>query len=242
MIAAIILFTFYGVAAFAAALVAFPWAWLTGDGNVIYRAGTWIVSTGAKLAGIHCVVSGVQNIPNRSCIFMSNHVSNLDPCMIIPPIPQRVSILVKKSLMKVPILGTAMRLADFVPIDRDQRDSAIKSLAAAQKVLNAGLSIAVFAEGSRSRDGRLMQFKKGPFYLAYEAGVPVVPISVSGTETMMRKGSARVFPGKAHVTYHPPLNPADYPDREALMAAVRASIASALPAWMTADAALLHNR
>jgi 1-acyl-sn-glycerol-3-phosphate acyltransferase len=166
---------------------------------------------------------------------MSNHVSNLDPCVIIPPLPRRVSILVKKSLMKVPLLGTAMRLAQFVPIDRDQRASAITSIEAARAVLGSGLSIAVFAEGTRSRDGRLLPFKKGPFYLAYEGGVPVVPISVHGTETMMRKGSARIFPGTAHVTYHRPLDPAAFADRESLMAAVRESIASSLPSWMTAE-------
>jgi 1-acyl-sn-glycerol-3-phosphate acyltransferase len=235
MIAAAILFGFYAVASFLAALVAFPLAWATGNGNIIFRTGTWIVSTGIRMAGIRVILTGLENIPKSSCIFMSNHVSNLDPCVIIPPIPQRVSILVKKSLTKVPILGIAMRLADFVPIDRDQRDSAIQSLRAAKRTLNSGLSLAVFAEGSRSRDGKLMPFKKGPFYLAYEAGVPVIPISVSGTETMMRKGSARVFPGNAYVTYHPALQPSDYADREALMDAVRKSIASGLPAWMVRE-------
>jgi 1-acyl-sn-glycerol-3-phosphate acyltransferase len=235
MIAAIILFGFYAIASTLAAILAFPWALITGDGGIIFRMGVWVVRTGIRLAGIRCIVSGVENIPDRSCIFLSNHVSNLDPCVIVPPIPQRVVILVKKSLMKVPILGTAMRLAKFVPIDRDQRESAISSLNAAKKTLQEGLSIFVFAEGTRSRDGHLMPFKKGPFYLAYEGGVPVVPVSVSGTETMMRKGSARVFPGNAYITYHPPLDPAQYADREALMAAVRQSIASSLPAWMTAE-------
>jgi 1-acyl-sn-glycerol-3-phosphate acyltransferase len=234
MIPAIILVVFYGVAAVFAALLTFPYAIITGDPSYMYKVGTWIAATGLRLAGIRSVIKGLDNLPPGSCIFMSNHVSNLDPCVIIPPIPRRVSILVKKSLMKVPLLGTAMRLAKFVPIDRDQRESAISSIADARMVLNSGLSLAVFAEGTRSRDGRLLPFKKGPFYLAYEAGVPVVPISVHGTETMMRKGSKRIYPGTAYVTYHQPIHPADYTDREGLMAAVRESIASSLPEWMTA--------
>jgi 1-acyl-sn-glycerol-3-phosphate acyltransferase len=233
MIPALILTTFYAVAAVVAALIFFPYTLITGNASPMYRMGTWIAATGLRLAGIHVETEGLENIPAGSCVFMSNHVSNLDPCVIIPPIPRRVSILVKKSLMKVPLLGTAMRMANFVPIDRDQRASAISSIEAARTVLQSGLSIAVFAEGTRSRDGRLLPFKKGPFYLAYEAGVPVVPVSVHGTETMMRKGSARIFPGTAHVKYHQPLDPAAYADRESLMAAVRDSIASSLPAWMT---------
>jgi 1-acyl-sn-glycerol-3-phosphate acyltransferase len=233
MIPALILTTFYAVASTIAAFIFFPWTLLTGSPERMYHAGTWIAATGLRLAGIRVEAQGLDNIPSGSCVFMSNHVSNLDPCVIIPPLPRRVSILVKKSLMKVPLLGTAMRMANFVPIDRDQRASAITSIEAARKVLQSGLSIAVFAEGTRSRDGRLLPFKKGPFYLAYEGGVPVVPISVHGTETMMRKGSARIFPGTAYVTYHLPLDPAAFPDRESLMAAVRDNIASALPRWMT---------
>jgi 1-acyl-sn-glycerol-3-phosphate acyltransferase len=163
---------------------------------------------------------------------MSNHLSNLDPCVAIPPIPQRVSGLVKKGLMRMPLLGAALRLADFVPIDRDQRESAITSLTTAKSVLDRGLSLAIFPEGTRSRDGKLLPFKKGPFYLAYAAGVPVVPVSISGTEQMMRKGSARIFPGTATVTYHPPLDPAQFASREDLMAAVRSAIAASLPEWM----------
>lgn len=232
MIAALILYVFYAVAAVFVSLIAFPWAWISGNPAILYRMGAWVAWTGLKLAGIRCVIVGIENIPQSPCILMSNHVSNLDPCVIIPPIPQRVSILVKKGLMKMPLLGPAMRMADFVPIDREQRESAISSLENAKAVLQRGLSLAIFAEGTRSRDGKLLPFKKGPFYLAYEAGAPVVPVSVSGTETMMRKGSARIFPGTATVTYHPALDPAQFATREDLMAAVRVAIAASLPAWM----------
>jgi 1-acyl-sn-glycerol-3-phosphate acyltransferase len=234
MIAAFILFGFYIVMAPLASIVGFPWAWITGDIGPLYRMGTGIAARGLRLAGIRIEAVGLEKLPAGSCIFMCNHVSNLDPCVVIPLISRRVSILVKKQLMKMPLLGPAMRLAKFIAIDREQLDSAIRSLRQAQEVLTSGLSLFIFAEGTRSRDGRLQPLKKGPFYVAFEAGVPVIPISLHGTESMMRKGSMSVYPATAHVTFHKPLDPAQFSSREALMEAVRTSIASALPEWMTA--------
>jgi 1-acyl-sn-glycerol-3-phosphate acyltransferase len=236
MIAAFVLFGFYILMAPLASLVGFPWAWITGDIGPLYRMGVWIAATGLRLATVRIKVEGLDKLPSGSCIYMCNHVSNLDPCVVIPLIPRRVSILVKKQLMGVPLLGAAMRLAKFIAIDREQLDSAIRSLRQAQEVLDSGLSLFIFAEGTRSRDGRLQPLKKGPFHVASGAGVPVVPISLHGTESMMRKGSMRVFPATAFVTFHEPLEPAKFPDRESLMEAVRNSIASALPEWMISPA------
>uniref|UniRef100_E6QKF5 1-acyl-sn-glycerol-3-phosphate acyltransferase n=1 Tax=mine drainage metagenome TaxID=410659 RepID=E6QKF5_9ZZZZ len=89
-----------------------------------------------------------------------------------------------------------------------------------------------FVEGTRSRDGRLLPFKKGPFYLAMETGAPCIPVSIHGTETMMRKGSLRIFPGVAHIVFHPPIHPGEYEEREELMVAVRSAIAGSLPERM----------
>ena len=101
-----------------------------------------------------------------------------------------------------------MKLGDFIPVDRDGRvESAKESVAFAARVLASGVHITSFVEGTRSRDGRLLPFKKGPFYLAMETGAPVVPVSIWGTETMMKKGSMRIYPGTAHVTFHAPLDP-----------------------------------
>jgi len=105
-------------------------------------------------------------------------------------------------------------------------------VAVARRVLEKGIHITTFVEGTRSREGRLLPFKKGPFYLAMEAGAPCVPVSIHGTETMMAKGSMRVRPGTAYITFHEPLDPARYSSREELMEAVRAAIVSALPEWM----------
>jgi 1-acyl-sn-glycerol-3-phosphate acyltransferase len=158
--------------------------------------------------------------------------------VLLPLLPGRTSVFVKRSLMKIPVIGYAMRLGEFIPVDRDGRvESAKDSVTSAARVLSSGLNITSFVEGTRSRDGRLLAFKKGPFYLATETGAPVVPVSIWGTESMMKKGSLRIFPGTAHVTFHAPLDPKDYATREDLMAAVRSAVESGLPEWMWAGSA-----
>ena len=217
-----------------AAIAFIPWAVVTGNATPLYQASMRIVQLAFRLAGIHVVVEGLERVPaHTSCIFMANHVSNLDPAALFPRIPGRTSAFIKRSLTKIPVFGYGLKLGEFVPVDREGRvESAIESVAAARQVLGKGLHITTFVEGTRSRDGRMLPFKKGPFYLAMEAGAPVVPISIYGTEGMMAKGSVRVRPGTAHVVFHPPLEPARFSSRDELMAAVRTEIASGLPEWM----------
>ena len=218
-----------------AALVLIPWTLLSGSAAALYKVSLSIVRAALWLARIRVQVTGLDRIPeNRACIFMSNHVSNLDPPALFPRIPGRTSAFLKRSLMKIPLLGYGMKLADFVPVDRDGRvESAIESVNIARGVLQKGIHITTFVEGTRSRDGRLLPFKKGPFYLAMEAGAPVVPVSIHGTERLMPKGSARLHPGIVRITFHRPLDPAAFADRDELMEAVRTAIASGLPAWMS---------
>jgi 1-acyl-sn-glycerol-3-phosphate acyltransferase len=237
MLSTTVIVLFYLIMGFPAALIGLPWTLLSRDISFLYRWAMWIAHAGLKLGGIRIYVRGREHLdPAQRYVFMSNHVSNLDPPVLLPLLPGRTSVFLKRSLMKIPVLGYAMRLGDFVPVDRDRRvESAKQSVEQARKVMDAGLHITSFVEGTRSRDGRLLPFKKGPFYLAMEAGRPVVPISIWGTESMMKKGSIRIMPGTAHVVFHAPLSPGDYATREDLMAAVRQSIASSLPEWMRAD-------
>jgi 1-acyl-sn-glycerol-3-phosphate acyltransferase len=135
--------------------------------------------------------------------------------------------------MRIPVLGWGFQLGEFIPVERDGRkESAQRSIEEARRVLAKGVHITTFVEGTRSKDGRMLPFKKGPFYLAMAAGAPCIPVSIWGTETLMAKGSMRIKPGTAHITFHAPVLPGDYETREELMAAVRASIASGLPEWM----------
>jgi len=216
------------------AVVCFLWCWITGDVMPLYRSSFFIVRVALRLAGIRLQVEGLETIPaGKACIFMANHVSNLDPPVLTSCIPGRTSVFYKASLGRLPLLGRAMRLAEFVPVQRGGSVTAAQeSTRRAQEVLAEGIHITTFVEGTRSRDGRLLPFKKGPFYLAEQSGAPCIPVSISGTETMMRKGSSLVRPGVARVVFHPPILASDVADRDALMVAVREAITSGLPEWM----------
>lgn len=215
-------------------ILGIPYTLLVGNISLLYRVAMWVTNAGVRAAGIKIEISGMENIPSgRSCIFMSNHVSNLDPPVLIPLLPGRSSVLLKKELMNIPILGRAMRMAKFVPVERGSRREAAKaSVEAAAEALRSGLHIIVYPEGTRSPDGRLSTFKKGPFFLAQETQAPIVPIALSGTQTMMRKGSYAITPGLARIQVLPVVEPSKYETREELIQAVRGAIADALPVEM----------
>ena len=217
-----------------AGILGIPYSLMVGNINLLYRVAMWITNAGVRAAGIRVEVTGLENVPaGRSCIFMSNHVSNLDPPVEIPMLPGRCSVLLKKELMNIPILGRAMRMGQFVPVERgNRRESAKASVEAAAEALRSGLHIMVYPEGTRSKDGRLSAFKKGPFYLAQETQAPIVPIAISGTQTMMRKGSSAIKPGVARMQLLPAIEPSRYATREELIEAVRNAIAEALPPEM----------
>jgi 1-acyl-sn-glycerol-3-phosphate acyltransferase len=216
------------------ALLFIPWCWLTGNVLPLYRATRFMLSSSCRVAGVRLRPEGIDRIPReRACIFMSNHVSNLDPPALISLIPGRTSAFMKRSLMKLPILGTGFRQGEFIAVDRSGNPSdAQRSVADAQRVLAKGIHITTFVEGTRSPDGRMLPFKKGPFFLAKASGALCIPVSIYGTETILGKGSLRMHPGPAHVIFHEPVDPANYATREELTRAVRAAIASGLPEWM----------
>src|ERR1700677_3215916 len=230
MIRTLAMLIFWSLAAPVAALIGFPWTFITGDIRLLYRMfmiGAW---NGVRLAGVRVQTVGLDKLdPTRNYIFMSNHVSNLDPPITIPLIPKRTSVMVKKELFRYPILGQAMRMGSLVPVDRGNRDAGIESVRIAKQVVQQGLNMTIYVEGKRSFDGKLLPFKKGPFYLAIECGVPVVPVTITGTHYVMPKGRFAIKPGLVTVTFNPPIEPANFGSREYLMELVRAVIESGLP-------------
>jgi 1-acyl-sn-glycerol-3-phosphate acyltransferase len=213
-----------------AALVGIPWSALRGNFRTMYGWGMAVIRLGVRAAGIRVRVEGMENVPaGEACIFLSNHVSNLDPPVLLPVIPGMTSVFLKKSLMKIPLLGTAMRMGKFVPVARGgSREEAAQSVVVAAEALESGLHITVFPEGTRSPDGKLLPFKKGAFFLAAETGAPMVPIVIRGTERMMRKGSLKLYPGEAVVRFLPAVRPKNFASKEDLMAGVRAAMEAAL--------------
>jgi len=233
MISSLVLLTTILVLSIPSALIFIPLTMITGNVMPLYNVANSIVRVAYRLAGIRVETEGLERVPTTACIFMANHLSNLDPPTLIPRIPGRTAAFSKRSIMNIPALGYAMKLADFIPVDRKGSvESAQESIAAARRVLERGVHITTFVEGTRSRDGRLLPFKKGPFYLAKQTGAPCIPVSIYGTESMMAKGSLRIQPSTAHIVFHAPIDPAKFATREELLRAVRAAIASGLPEWM----------
>jgi 1-acyl-sn-glycerol-3-phosphate acyltransferase len=231
VIRAIVMLVFWAALLPVAALLGFPWTLLTGNVSFLYRMGMWGAWTGVRATGIRVKTIGLDKLdPARTYIFMSNHVSNVDPPILLPLIPRRTSVMVKKELFRFPILGRVMRFGSLVPVDRGNRDAGIAAVRAAAEVLRSGVNMTIYVEGHRSFDGKLLPFKKGPFYLAEECSVPVVPVTIVGTHDAMPKGRFAIKSGTVTVIFHDAIEPSEFGSRDCLMARVRAVINSGLPA------------
>ena len=207
------------------------WSLTTGNADFMYGVAMKFVRAAVRIAGIRVRVEGSGNIPTGVCVFAANHVSNMDPLAFVPAIPRRVALLVKKEVFRIPVLATAMRLAKLVPVDRDNREAAAGSVETAVKYLKEGLSFAVYPEGTRSRDGRLLPFKKGTFVMAIRAGVPIVPVSIVGAQDLLRKGEWSVHPGEVTIRFGPAVDVLPYTvdQRADLLARVEELVAAGLP-------------
>jgi 1-acyl-sn-glycerol-3-phosphate acyltransferase len=207
------------------------WSLITGTQDLMYRVSMDAVRSILRLVGMRVRVEGVENIPPGTCIFAANHVSNVDPLAFAPHIPRRVSLLLKKELFRVPIISYGMRLAKFVSVDRNSREGAADSFKLAVRYINEGLSFALYPEGTRSPDGRLLPFKKGAFVMAIQAGVPVVPVSIVGAQKLMRKGEWAIHPGEVLIRFGPPVDASQYSvaRRAELVARVHELVAAGLP-------------
>ncbi|HKY33210.1 MAG TPA: lysophospholipid acyltransferase family protein [Candidatus Polarisedimenticolia bacterium] len=186
-----------------------PWAW------------TILMASGAPVR-----VAGRGSIPAGPVLYVTNHQSHYDVLALIRALPGQYRIIAKKELFSIPVFGWALALAGFVKIDRSDREKAFRSLDEAARRMARGQSIVVFAEGTRSPDGRLLPFKKGGFVLAIASGRPIVPISVSGSRAVLPKGGRSVRPGVIEVTIGDavPTEGLTLEDRDHLMARVRAAV------------------
>jgi 1-acyl-sn-glycerol-3-phosphate acyltransferase len=164
----------------------------------------WILGT----FGIRVQAEGLENVPTHApVIFMSNHQSLIDIAAIVQTLPTTQSwrFVAKKELVRVPIFGWALVTSGQIIIDRGNRAKAVASLARAAARIRSGVSVIVFPEGTRSPSGSLRAFKSGPFHLALEAQVPILPVTVSGTQRITPKGSLTVHPGIAKIVYGKPI-------------------------------------
>jgi 1-acyl-sn-glycerol-3-phosphate acyltransferase len=159
-------------------------------------------------AGIKLEISGLENIePEKSYILIANHQSHMDIPVLTCVLPVPLRIIAKKELFKIPFLGWGMKGVGMLSIDRSNRKKSIDTLKEAEEIIKTHvLSILAFPEGTRSDDGKIHPFKKGPFILAINTGLPLLPVSVSGTRKITPKGKISIHPGRVKVIIHPPVS------------------------------------
>ena len=206
------------------------YAVITGNSDPLYRVGMLGVRIALRLAGVQLEIHGREKIPyDHAVVYLPNHQGNCDPPAILAVLPP-VLVMVKKEFFRVPVLGWGMLACGFIPVDRRNRERAIESVEKAVACLKVGHSFVAFPEGTRSRDGRLQPFKKGVFVMAINAGVPVVPVSISGSRKIMPKGKFSIRPGRVRITIHDPIPTAGYLSerRQVLMDRVRQAILTGL--------------
>jgi len=166
------------------------------------RSWSWLI---LRTTGVHVDVKGLERlVPGRTYVFVSNHQSIYDIPILFWSLPFQLRIIAKESLGRFPFLGWHLRRTGHMLVDRSRPDrTAIFSWASA--LTSKGLSLIVFPEGTRSPDGRVGRFKGGSFYLALEAELDVVPLSVIGSRHVMLKGRLATYPGRVRLVVHDPI-------------------------------------
>jgi 1-acyl-sn-glycerol-3-phosphate acyltransferase len=204
---------------------------ITKNENMIYSPVRFFVRLGLALVSVKVEVSGLGRLdPNQTYIFTPNHQSLIEVPLFVTYLGRNPAYLGKKEVFKYPVFGRGIRLIGVVPVDRSNSPAAVESAKLATENLRRGKSYVVYPEGTRSKDGGLLPFKKGAFMMAIDAGVPLVPITVSGATKIMPKGEVKVFPSTVRITIHHPIQTAGYSKENVveLMGKVREKVFSAL--------------
>ena len=179
--------------------------WIPPRGNLMFW-GARIWSYGVMLTcGIRTKATYEGLEPGGKYVFMANHQSLFDIPVLIATLPGQVRFMAKASLFKIPFFGWGLKAGGFIPIDRRDRSRAKEAFAAAVARLEAGCSVLVFPEETRSKDGRLLPFQRGGFLLALKSGLPIVPIGIRGTREVQSAESFVIRPGRVEVRYGPPV-------------------------------------
>jgi 1-acyl-sn-glycerol-3-phosphate acyltransferase len=207
-------------------------AWLAGKHDWVYPWANFGARAWLILSGVRVRVRGLELLdPKQTYVFVVNHRSYLDTAAMFIYTGRRIGLLAKKELLKVPVLGVGMGFVNVMAIDRTYRDSAIRTTEAAAQRIRSGISFAVFVEGTRAKPGELLPFKKGAFYMARQAGVPVVPVAIKNSDVLMGKGTGEARSGEIEMIFLPPIDTQSRTTDEEinkLISGVRQSIAKAL--------------
>jgi 1-acyl-sn-glycerol-3-phosphate acyltransferase len=211
MLRTIYIFSYVILATFVLGIFAIVSSFFSRTGDPVHKIARFWGKSILVVSRIKVYVKGLANIdPARSYIYMSNHQSNFDIPVLLGHLPVQFRWLAKAELFKIPIFGRSMRSAGYISIDRYNRPSAFASLKEAAEKIKSGVSVLIFPEGTRSRDGKIHTFKKGGFVLAIDSGVSIVPITLCGTRSIMPKGQLRIKPGYVSLIIQEPIDTLGY--------------------------------
>jgi len=181
-------------------------AWLTRNHEVVYPWALFGARNWLRLSGMKVQVTGAEHLDSdQTYVFISNHRSYLDTATLFVYTGRRLGLLAKKELLNVPILGYGMGFVNVMAIDRSNPERARETVEAATARIRSGRSFGVFAEGTRAKPGELLPFKKGAFYMAAQASVPIVPVAIKNTDHLMGKGTGEARTGTIEMVMLPPV-------------------------------------
>ena len=210
-----------------AAPIGLLWFLLSGRGDLLFRLGHFCIRVAGWMCGVKVEVQGREHIRgDQPYLFLSNHQGNLDGPVLFYATGRNLLAVIKKEIMRIPILAWVLRALSFVPIDRSDAIKARTGIDRATRLLKEGYSFFAFPEGTRSRTGQLGEFKKGVFLMAINAGVPVLPVTICNSRALQPPGCYAIKPGKIKVIFHEPI-PTDQlqlEHRDRLMRLTRSTI------------------
>ena len=175
--------------------------------NLYFKLSKYFSGGVLWISGIKLEVSGLENFAkDKTYVFVSNHSSQYDIVVLQKIIPNRMAMIFKKELAKIPFFGWQLAMGPYVMIDRENYEKAMKSIEEAkEKMKKQNISIVVFAEGTRSKTGEIQQFKRGAFRLATQVGYPIIPTTIVGSNKIMPKGTYKLKRGTIKVHFDQPI-------------------------------------
>jgi 1-acyl-sn-glycerol-3-phosphate acyltransferase len=231
MIRATLIYLFVGLYVLLLAPLGMLWALVSGNSALLYRLARFCIRSAGWMCGVRVIVQGQEKIAQGTTyVFLSNHQGNFDGPVLIHAIPRDLRALIKKEMMRLPILSLVLRHVQFVPIERLNPKKAQEGIEMGARLLKEGKSFLAFPEGTRSRAGRLGEFKKGGFIMAILAQVPIIPVSILDSAKIQPPGKYGIRPGSIRVIFHNPIatEGMNIEDRNRLVQLTRDAIASEL--------------
>ena len=231
MIRAILIYLFVGTYVLISAPAGLIWVVLTGDASLIFKLSRFCIRMTGWLFGIRVVVEGKEKInPKQTYVFLSNHQGNFDGPVILHVTGRDLRALIKREMMRLPILSLVFKRIQFIPIERENPKQAHSGIELGAKLLLEGKSFFAFPEGTRSRDGRLGPFKKGVFIMAIKSQIPIIPITILNSREIQPPGQFGIHPGCIRIIIHDPIETKGMTleDRNLLVQRTRAAISAPL--------------